>query len=177
MPISQITQRQRSSQWSSRMRTAAAYALVVLGFMSIIGQICGLRQLKGLGFLSGAAPLPIVFSQSRGLPSYAAQFFVEFPSQSGEPLRTHLDKQQYSKILGPLIRRNAYGSVVALGELFQSTPELIQLRNQVLRYGFCRPGGAYVAEMGLPSPKASVRLITEYPNPKLARFAFEIDCP
>ncbi|MDH5657536.1 MAG: hypothetical protein OEZ34_16600 [Spirochaetia bacterium] len=129
-------------------------ALVLLGMLQMTGYAAGLSALRGIGFLSAASPLPLVFSHFRGFETFALDFEVEIAGMDGTIVKQKVIPELYSGLSGPYNRRNVFGAVFAYGPGFQSEDE-IRLRDSVLRYGFCDPG-VLLDEFSLPSPAAGM---------------------
>ena len=52
--------------------------LVLLGLLQIIGFATGQKWLKGIGQVSVASPLPIVFTEQKGCETFALDFTLEY---------------------------------------------------------------------------------------------------
>jgi hypothetical protein len=118
--------------------------------LQMIGEVTGLRALKGLGAASAVAPFPKVFSDVGGLETFASEFafVVQQPDggRSVEPITPEL----YQRLAGPYNRRNAYGA--ALSYAPRLPPELWRA---VFCYGL-GPGGPLRREFSLPPAPARV---------------------
>ncbi len=125
------------------LRQAASYALVALGLLQISGYLLEAIPLRAIGAASAASPLPIVFSDVKGLETFASEFSVTLNSTDGTSRRLSITPREYAKFPGPYNRRNVYGAAISYGHRL---PEL--LWKSVLYYGFCHPG-TLVREMGL----------------------------
>lgn len=137
-------------------RNLAILALVALGFLQMIGLLAGSPALRGAGFATAAAPLPLVFSVYRGVETFASSFEVEVRTAGGQVHRQAITPALYARLGGPYNRRNAYGAVFSHGPLFDD-PRLIALRQEVLAYGLLG-GGPLARDFGLPADLAQVQI-------------------
>ena len=132
-------------------RDGLAALLATLSLLQIAGDLLGLPVLKGLGAASAMAPLPKVFSDVRGLETFASGFSFELrDSVSGETERRPITPEMYSRLAGPYNRRNAYGAALAYAPRL---PE--KLWQSVFCFGLKPNDGPLRRELGLP-PEAHV---------------------
>lgn len=122
----------------SRLTFSVALLLLV-GFLQIIGFIISSDDIRNLGRLTSASPLPLVFSDFRGLETFSLEFKIEAESVDGLVIEKLITPKLYGSFPGPYNRRNVYGAVLAYG------PKLVEpsekpLVESVLRYGFCKNG-------------------------------------
>lgn len=115
----------RSKEW---LRQGAMIVLVLVGSLQLFGWAVGSPALRGLGFMSAASPLPLVFSQVRGVETFAQDFHV-----SGVG---NITPERYGKLGGPYQRRNTYGAAFSYGPSFDE-PKAIGMMESVFRYGLC----------------------------------------
>ena len=118
---------------------AAAYALIALGLSQTIGFITGIAWLRGLGLASTASPLPLVFTQFRGIETFAQEYRLEVVTQDGQHFNAPFTPALYAKLTGPYKRRNVYGAVISYGPALTEHHEK-HLVNAVLTCGFCNNG-------------------------------------
>lgn len=104
-----------------------------------------LRVLKGIGAASVLAPLPKVFSDVRGLETFASEFTFEIQESGAAVREVPITPQLYAQLAGPYNRRNVYGAALAYAPRL---PE--KLWQSVFCYGL-RPGGPLRTELGLPA--------------------------
>ena len=116
----------------------------------------GLKPLVGLGFISCASPLPLVFSSFRGVEAFAGVFEIDVEGPEGSD-RLTLTPALYKQLAGPYNRRNAYGAAIAGAPMLDSDREQLMVRT-ILNYGFC-PGGPLLSEMGLGEHTKVLRLV------------------
>lgn len=119
----------------------AAWALLAVGLLQMTGDAlerigCTAigRPLKGLGAASTASPAPKVFSTVRGLETFSTRFDLEWIDQSGRPQSLTITPENYSKILGPYNRRNAFGAALAYGPLLAAEDRTQPLLRSVIEY-------------------------------------------
>ncbi|NRA46559.1 MAG: hypothetical protein HRU09_16535 [Oligoflexales bacterium] len=113
--------------------------LVVIGFLQIIGYLSGQSRILGLGFITAASPLPLVFLHFRGSEPFSAQYFIRWNNNKGESKTIHVGPEQYAKLKGPYNLRNVYGAIFAAGPVFQENPREKKLWTTVMKRAFCKP--------------------------------------
>ena len=129
----------------------AALALLALGLTQLAGHVSGLRLLRGLGAASAASPLPKVFSDVRGLETYASEFTIRY-ELGGGTASIPLTPERYQRLTGPYNRRNVYGAALSYG------PRLPEpLWESVFCYAL-QPDGPFRTELGVPEEASSVRV-------------------
>ena len=121
--------------------------LILLGLIQTVAYLFNLNKLKGLASVTVASPLALVFSNFRGIDTYALDFKVSLNSKSQGIIEREITPSLYSKLEGPYNLRNVYGAVFSYGAKFQTEKELAVL-NAVLDYGLCSPG-QLVKDFGL----------------------------
>lgn len=121
----------------------ALYILVLLiGFLQIIGYLTQVKAIRSLGVLSASSPLPIVFTEVRGVETFASDFYIRYTDENGEKQEVQITPEMYSKFSGPYNRRNIYGAAISYGLVL---PE--ELWKPVLTYGLCN--GVLQEELGI----------------------------
>ena len=159
----------------SRIRFILSVLLVISGLLQMIGYVFNLPDVRGIGFLTVASPLPLVFSHFRGYETFALDFDVEVVPEKGDLIRKQITPALYSNLQGPYSRRNVYGAVFAYGPGFAENKE-IMMRDSVLRYGFCSPG-VLLDEFNLPDPVQSMTAHVKSRTGGDSRiWTFSIDC-
>jgi hypothetical protein len=111
--------------------------LVVVGCFSSIGFIFGMPTLRAVGTVTTMSPLPLVFSTYFRQETFATYFTLDIHTKNGSQIIIPMTRDLYEKIDGPYNKRNVYGAVFSHGPFFRA-PELIDLRHQILHYGFCQ---------------------------------------
>jgi hypothetical protein len=130
-----------------RLRGALPCALTILGLLQTVGFLTGSAAIRGIGLASTASPLPLVFTQFRGLETFAEDYSLEILTVSGKHIETPITPALYGKLKGPYKRRNTYGAVISYGPGLTLEPER-RLVDTVLTYGFC-DGGPLSREFGI----------------------------
>lgn len=138
----------------ARPRNIAALMLLGVGLLQLLGLVTGSRLLRGLGAASLASPLPKVFSDVRGLETYASDFVLLYELQ-GSTIEERVTPEYYSRMRGPYNRRNVYGAALSYGPRL---PENLWM--DVFCYGLA-PGGPFIEELGIPANAERVRVRIE----------------
>lgn len=140
------------------VRDRLAYALVALGLVQMVGYAVGSRALRGIGAASVASPLPIVFSDVRGLETFASEFVLDVTESGGRVQRFPVTPSLYERFGGPYNRRNVYGAAISYGPVLPAP-----LWQSVLRYAFCTTptSGPLARDLGLAEGvESAVVLVT-----------------
>lgn len=107
------------------MKHRAAVFLLVLGSLTMVGDLTGLDALQGFGSATTASPAPKVFSAVKGYETYSTRFHLEWSDVQGREHSVELTPQLYARLAGPYNRRNVFGAAVAYGPVL-STDERTQ---------------------------------------------------
>lgn len=126
------------------MRRVGYVLIVVVGLLQIAGYCFRMPSVRGLGQALSSAPLPIVFTEVKGVETFAADFFIGFTDSSGTYQEVAITPEMYSRLQGPYNRRNVYGAAISYGPVL---PEKIW--KSVLNYGVCNK--TLLMELGVPS--------------------------
>ncbi len=97
------------------MKHRAAAFLLLLGLLTMAGDLAGIGVLKGFGAATVASPAPKVFSAVKGYETYSTRFFLEWKDHEGRDQSVELTPELYSRLQGPYNRRNVYGGTLAYG--------------------------------------------------------------
>ena len=136
----------------SALRSNLGALLVLLvGSLQFAGVLLQSQVLRGLGAASLAAPLPKVFSDVRGLETFASDFTILY-ELDGETESVAVTPEFYAKLGGPYNRRNVYGAALSYGPRL---PEA--LWTAVFCHGLA-PGGPFLVELGIPEQAQAVRV-------------------
>lgn len=120
---------------ASRWRSWAAGCLLAVGLLQSFGHLTGLKAVKGLGAALACSPLPLVFTEVRGVETFASAFTLEYRN-GDDTLRTlPIGPREYGRLGGPYNWRNVYGAAISYGPIL---PE--PLWKAVLHQGFCYDG-------------------------------------
>jgi|TARA_B100000123_G_C25519308_1_gene335933 hypothetical protein len=128
--------------------------LVGIGLLQIIGFATGQKWLKGIGQITVASPLPIVFTEQKGCETFALDFSVEYVDSNNQQGTISITPQIYSRFDGPYNYRNVVGAAISYGAIL---PEKIW--KAVLMYAFIEPGEVGRAfNLETPLRKVTVQL-------------------
>ncbi len=119
------------------MTRVAAYGLLALGLLQMLGSITGVAALRGIGAASAASPAPRVFTTVRGLETFSTRFELSWYDVDGMERSMVLTPDLYAGLRGPYIRRNVYGAVLAYGPVLSTDPATEELYREVARYALC----------------------------------------
>jgi hypothetical protein len=125
------------------MRKIVYLLIIALGLVQVLGYMLGNKTLRGLGMATCSSPLPIVFTEVKGVETFASDFFIQFTDDSGLKQRVQITPALYSTLKGPYNRRNIYGAAIAYGPVLKK-----DLLESVLQYGLCKK--VLLKEMELP---------------------------
>ena len=114
------------------MRKALYITVILIGFLQTIGHVSGIKVIKNLGVVTAASPLPIVFTEVKGVETFASDFYIQWSTDQGELKKIQITPAIYSKLKGPYNRRNIFGAAIAYGPVL---PENIW--KPILSYGIC----------------------------------------
>ena len=144
-----MTSKSKASDWPY-------YLLVAIGLVQTIGFLAGVKEIRGIGIATMASPLPIVFTQFRGIETFALEMTSEITTNSGEVSTHKMTPEKYSMLKGPYNLRNVYGAVISYGAGFESAKEK-KLLHAVLNHGFCQPGNLS-RDMELPTDISDIKV-------------------
>lgn len=128
-----------------------ALLILVLSSSQIAGLLLESRVLRGLGAASLMAPLPKVFSDVRGLETFASDFTILY-ELDGATQAVAVTPAFYGRLAGPYNRRNVYGAALSYGPRL---PE--QLWSAVFCHGL-DSGGPFRDELGISEGAIGVRV-------------------
>lgn len=92
--------------------------LLAIGGLQIIGYVFQSQAIRGLGFVSGAAPLPIVFSNVKGVDGFDTQHSLIVSGTNGNTDTIALDKQLFSQFNGAFFLKESYSIFLAYSHIF-----------------------------------------------------------
>ena len=149
----------------------ALYILVILiGGLQIIGWVSGIREIRSLGAAWCSSPLPIVFTEVKGVETFASDFTIRY-TVNDTSFERRITPEVYSQLEGPYNRRNVYGAAISYGPVL---PE--KLWRSVLKYGIC--DGTLRSEINIPDRAENVNILiqTRTAN-RYDTWVLNIDCP
>jgi hypothetical protein len=119
----------------------------------MVGDLTGVKAIKGLGAATVASPLPKVFSDVRGLETFASDFSLSFQLPGGNQRELSITPELYQRLAGPYNRRNVYGAALAYA------PRLpLPLWETVFCYGL-KPGGPLRREFAVPDDATNLSVL------------------
>jgi len=130
--------------------------IIAIGLLQVTGYLLDVKIIRGLSQSFGSSPLPIVFTEVKGVETFASDFFIHFTDSTGTEQERQITPAMYSKLKGPYNRRNIYGAAISYGSILKK-----ELLEPVLHYALCRK--VLVEEMGLPvsANNYSIRIKTK----------------
>ncbi len=131
----------------------AAGLLCVIGLFQIVGDLAGLKALKGIGAATAASPFPKVFSDVRGLETFASEFVIHYEMADGVDSKLPITPELYHRLAGPYNRRNVYGAALSYAPRMP-----VDLWTPVFCYGL-RRGGPLRRELGLPEDTKMIEVL------------------
>ena len=153
----------------------AAWALLALGLAQMLGDLSGLRVLKGAALATAASPAPKVFSAVRGFETFSVGYVLSW-RQDGRRVTQAIDSKMYARLPGPYNLRNVYGAVLAYGPVLPD-----RLRLPVSEYAFCGARPA-LQRLGIDTANVQDPIIIFYrPRPGTPTgdwpLSIEVQCP
>jgi len=133
------------------MRNLIYGFIVLIGFLQIIGHLTKVKTIKNLGVVTAASPLPIVFTEVKGVETFASDFYMTWNNDFNQVQEVKITPALYSKLKGPYNRRNVFGAAIAYGPVLPK-----EIWNPILNYGLCQD--ILKNELGLPIDQKSFAL-------------------
>lgn len=128
------------------MKNNLKYILLILvGFISIFGKLIGNEKMIGLGFISASSPLPLVFSQFRGVEGFALSYIIDY-QVDGSWKKLKISPEVYAQLAGPYNRRNVFGAAMAGAPMLTGKKES-RLIKRLHKYSLC--DGPLAKELGI----------------------------
>ena len=137
------------------VRNWLALALLVLGSFQMTGYLLGLTWVRGLGACSAASPFPKVFSDVRGLETFASGFTMVYETPEGLEVTETITPEYYQRLQGPYWRRNVYGAALSYGPRLPR-----EIWETVFCYGL-QPGGPMRLDFEIPADARRTRVVIE----------------
>lgn len=158
----------------SRLEKFFSSLIILIGSLSMLGTITMLDPVKGIGFMSTASPLPLVFSKFRGVENFSSDYFMDIRFKNGETTSFKITPEMYERTAGPYNRRNPYGAVLAYGPMLTKPNELI-LRDSVMQYSACGRGN-FMREIGVDKPIEHINVTVKSKTVTKPVWNFEVNC-
>jgi hypothetical protein len=158
-----------------RLDNMLLIGVFVVGGLQLLGFLLQSKAIRGLGQVSAASPLPLVFTAHDGLETFAQHYAVElYYSTKDTPTRVDVDPRLYSKLSGSYNRRNVYGAIFAHGPILAKGKGRA-LIDSVARHGFCNQG-PLLSTFGLAHHPIRVVLESKPNNPSQRVWRHEVQC-
>jgi hypothetical protein len=126
-----------------------AIPILTIAMLQFIGGWLNITAIKGLGASLAMAPYTKVFSDVKGLETFASSFSIL--TKDGTSYNSlAITPEVYNKLGGSYNRRNVYGAAISYGPKLPET-----LRRQVFHYALKEPG-ILVRELELPKAEAYI---------------------
>ena len=148
--------------------------VILIGSLSMIGTITMMDPVKGIGFMTTASPLPLVFSKFRGVENFSSDYYMDVRFKDGETTSFKVTPEIYERAKGPYNRRNPYGAVLAYGPMLNKPNELI-LRDKVMQYSACGQG-TFMREIGISKPIEHINVTVKSKTVAKPVWNFEVNC-
>lgn len=130
------------------IRKVLYLVVISIGFLQTIGYVTNIKPIRSLGVITCASPLPIVFTEVKGVETFASDFYMVWENENGTQEKRKITPEIYSKIKGPYNRRNVFGAAIAYGPILPK-----QVLNPILEYGICT--GTLREELEIPFDEES----------------------
>ncbi len=114
------------------MRKALYVLVLIIGSLQIVGFVSNVQPIRSLGVVTAASPLPLVFSEVKGVETFAGDFYMQWTDQNGVEEKVLMTPELYSKLCGPYNRRNIFGAAIAYGPVLPD-----HVWQPILNYGIC----------------------------------------
>lgn len=134
-------------------RNWLCWSLVVLGFVQMIGYVTNQKAIRGVGAITVAAPLPLVFTTMSGWETFSPEFYFRYKQEHGPWKEVQLTPEIYGQLDAPYQYRNVIGAAFAYGPYL---PE--SMWRPVLNHAFIEPGRA-TQILGLEEPPSQAVII------------------
>jgi hypothetical protein len=158
-----------------RLNNPLLIGVFVVAGLQLFGFLLQSKPLRGLGHITAASPLPLVFTAHDDLETFAQQYAVELYYSSGDtPIRADVDPALYSQLSGSYNRRNAYGAIFAHGPIL-AKGKGAALIDAVARYGFCNQG-PLLSTFKLAHHPMRIVLESKPNNPSQMVWRHEVKC-
>lgn len=148
--------------------------IILIGSLSMIGTLTSMDPIKGIGFMTTASPLPLVFSKFRGVENSSSDYYMDVRFKDGETISMKLTPEIYERAGGPYNRRNPYGAVLAYGPMLTKPNEII-LRDKVMQYSACGQG-TFMREIGISKPIEHINVTVKSKTVARPVWNFEVNC-
>lgn len=105
--------------------------LIILGLTQSIGFITSNDTIRGVGQLTVASPLPLVFNDVNGVETFASDFFLTYTINESDTT-IQITPKVYAQWDGAYNWRNVYGAAISYGPILPKN-----VTTEILDHGFC----------------------------------------
>lgn len=141
--------RVKKSPLEQRIKALAIpFFLIGLGVSQMVGDLAGIKALKGLAMATNASPAPKVFCSAKGLETFSSKFQLHWRDRQGEDHECILTPEIAAKMRGPYNRRNVYGAILSYGPVLEAESATWALYEEILAYG-TQDSAPLLAELGI----------------------------
>ncbi len=158
-----------------RWDKVAVAAVCLVASIHLMGFVSGSRTLKGLGVVTTASPLPLVFTAHKGLETFAQSYSVTLIDESGDELRVNVDAQRYGKLSGSYNQRNAYGAIFSHGPVLAKAGE-DDILDSVFHFGICTDR-ALLSELEIDIEPVEAVAESRPADPGQNPWTYRVSCP
>ncbi|MBY0529639.1 MAG: sterol desaturase family protein [Rhabdochlamydiaceae bacterium] len=163
-----VSRKKRASIRKPAIAFVTFITLTAIGLVQIIGDLCQIPALKGIGMAINASPAPKVFCTANSLETFSSQFYLDWKDKFGKTHSLQFTSEIASKIPGPYNRRNVYGALLAYGPVLEASPVMRPLYEAILSYSMTGKS-RLLKELGIdPSIVSEKILISLVPRPSSA---------
>jgi hypothetical protein len=134
------------------MRKILYYIVISIGLLQTIGYLTKIKIIRDIGVVTTASPLPIVFTEVKGVETFASDFYLLWTNDQNEQEEVKITPALYSKLKGPYNRRNIFGAAIAYGPVLPK-----KIWDPILNYGLCE--NILSEELGIPINKENFSLL------------------
>ena len=138
------------------VRNWVSVGLVLLGFIQVVGYLAKQSSIRGFGALTVASPLPLVFTEVRGIETFAQDFYFGYPGEDSEWVEVQITPELYGQLEAPYQYRNVLGAAISYGSVL---PE--SLWKPVLDQAFIHPGEvSKILGLAEPPKRGRIRIVS-----------------
>lgn len=163
----------------SRFQRVKEWAVVFIGMMGTIGICTGWSTLRMIGQGSLASPVLVVYSELSGYKVMSLRPHVSLELEDGTTRGFVLDRDSYNFIAqqeNPFNRHVFVLGYVAALQLLINRDDNPQLRESILKHGFCNGGPlTHYLHIGPHVRRFTVRIDGEAPDEKIVR-SLTLEC-
>lgn len=130
-----------------------AIGLILLGSIQMIGDLCHMPVLKGIGQATNSSPAPKIFTSQQGYETFSKRFFFKVVDQQGNTKIIEIKPNNYQNLKGPYNRRNMYGAAISYAPVLVKFPHTKPMFDSVAEYGLYNQKQSILDEMEIQYDK------------------------